>query len=76
MLPESAVINEYLEERYPEPALLPSDPAERAAARLLIFRHDEFTKPYYALRREEPGADVEFAAALAAIDAVLGRRRT
>ena len=30
VLPESAVINEYLEERYPEPALLPADPAERA----------------------------------------------
>jgi RNA polymerase-associated protein len=31
VLPESAVINEYLEERWPEPALWPSDPGERAA---------------------------------------------
>ena len=30
MLPESEVIMEYLEERYPEPALWPADPAERA----------------------------------------------
>ena len=30
VLPESVVINEYLEERYPEPALWPADPAERA----------------------------------------------
>ena len=30
VLPESAVIMEYLEERYPEPALLPADPADRA----------------------------------------------
>ena len=29
-LPESAVIMEFLEERYPEPALLPADPADRA----------------------------------------------
>ncbi len=30
-LPESAVIMEFLEERYPEPPLLPPDPADRAA---------------------------------------------
>ena len=32
VLPESLVIMEYLEERYPEPALWPADPAERARA--------------------------------------------
>ena len=31
VLPESVAIDEYLEERYPEPALLPADPGERAA---------------------------------------------
>lgn len=73
VLPESAVINEYLEERYPEPALLPDDPAARAAARLLIFRHDDLARPYYALRRESPGADVEFAAAADVLEDVLSR---
>lgn len=34
-LPESEVICEYLEERYPEPALLPKDPWDRARVRLL-----------------------------------------
>ena len=29
MLAESAVIDEYLDERYPEPSLWPADPAER-----------------------------------------------
>ena len=70
-LPESVVINEFLEERYPEPPLLPADPEARAAARLQIFRDDDFTKPYYALRRQQDGAEEAFAAALADLDATL-----
>ena len=47
-LPESSVIMEYLEERYPEPAFLPADPAERALARLSVFRFDDvFGNDYY-----------------------------
>jgi glutathione S-transferase len=58
LLPESVVIDEYLEERYPDPPLLPEDPGERAAARLLVFRFDEtLGDPYYAYRREQQGAD-------------------
>jgi glutathione S-transferase len=74
VLPESAVIMEYLEERYPEPALLAADPAERALARLWIFRHDDFTKPYYALRRGEEGAATHLDAELAKLDAALHGR--
>ena len=70
-LPESAVINELLEERYPEPPLLPVDPGARAAARLAIFRYEDFTRPYYALRRGQEGAEAAFADALAALDATL-----
>lgn len=70
-LPESAVIMEFLEERYPEPALLPPDPADRAAVRLLIFRDDDLTAPYYALRREEDGARERLDAALGRFDALL-----
>jgi glutathione S-transferase len=73
VLPESAVIAEYLEERYPEPALLPEDPAERAIARLLVFRFDDFSDPYYALRRAEPGAGEAFGAELEHLDALLSR---
>jgi glutathione S-transferase len=52
VLPESVVIMEYLEERFPEPALWPADPAERALARLWIERFDDrLGRDYYALRR-------------------------
>ena len=55
VLPESAVIMEYLEERYPSPALLPDEPEARAAARLAVFRFDALLgDDYYAYRRGDP----------------------
>lgn len=71
VLPESAVIGEYLNERYPEPPLWPTDPAERAAGRLLVFRFEDFSDPYYALRRGEDGARAAFEEELAMLDALL-----
>lgn len=71
ILPESAVIAEYLDERYPEPPLWPEDPGERAAGRLLVFRFDDLSKPYYAVRRGEDGARQRFEEELAALDSVL-----
>ncbi len=48
-LPESEVIMEFLEDSYPDPPLLPADPAERARARLLVHRFDELLgSDYYA----------------------------
>ena len=73
-LAESVVIMEFLEERYPEPALLPPDPADRAYVRLLIFRDRDLTDPYYAFRRSEEGAREQLDAALAGFDEVLAGR--
>jgi glutathione S-transferase len=70
-MPESAVIMEFLEDRYPEPALLPPDPADRAFARVRIFRNDDFTDPYYGLRRGEDGARPLFDEQLERLDAAL-----
>ena len=66
VLPESEVIMAYLEERYPDPALLPPDPETRAHARLLVHRFgDALTKDYYAFRRGDPNQLEERLAALA-----------
>jgi glutathione S-transferase len=59
VLPESRVIMEYLEERFPEPALWPVDAAERALARLLLERFDDLSGPYYELLMDRPGASEE-----------------
>src|SRR2546430_12544397 len=71
VLPESAVIDEYLEERYPDPPLWPADPGERSLGRLLVFRFDRFSKPYYALRRGDEGAREGLDVELAKLDALL-----
>jgi stringent starvation protein A len=74
VLPESEVINEYLEERYPEPPLWPADPAERALGRLLVYRFDRLSRPYYALRRGEESARSELHEQLSDLDSLLAGR--
>ena len=59
ILPESEVIMSYLEERFPEPALLNGDLRARATARLLVQRFGSILgDDYYAFRR---GDDNELA---------------
>ena len=73
VLPESVVIMEYLEERYPTPALLPPDPASRAQARLSVARFDTLLgDAYYAFRRGEAGADERLAGCLGHVDRGVG----
>jgi glutathione S-transferase len=52
ILPESEVIMNYLDERFPEPALLNGDMRTRAIARLRVQRFDAtLGDDYYAFRR-------------------------
>ena len=75
VLPESVVIMEYLDERFPEPPLWPRDSAERALGRLLVEQFDtRLGDAYYALRRGEPAATDALARRLAALDGLLEER--
>ncbi len=70
VLPESRVIMEYLEERHPDPPLLPSGLAERALVRLWFERFDDLSRPYYRVVFGGETAEV-LDAELAKLDAAL-----
>ncbi|HEV8249193.1 MAG TPA: glutathione S-transferase family protein [Gaiellaceae bacterium] len=74
VLPESVVIMEYLEERYPEPRLWPEDAAERALARLLVERFYRLGDPYYKVRRGDESARGDLEQRLGELDALLEER--
>jgi glutathione S-transferase len=42
---ESTVVNEYLEDAYPSPAMLPKDPYERARVRMIEDTTDQYVYP-------------------------------
>jgi len=53
VLYESCLINEYLEEKYPEPPLMPKDPAMKARIRILIdYGMNHLDGPYRKVRME------------------------
>src|SRR5688572_30933173 len=50
---ESCIINEYLEEKYPNPSLMPKDPYLRGRGRVLVdYALNYMHEPYWALRGE------------------------
>ena len=53
VLYESCIINEYLDEKYPEPPLMPKEPAKKAKIRILIdYGMNHFDPHYQNLRKE------------------------
>ena len=65
VIAESAVINEYLEEQFPEPALLSAAPQERARARMVIQMTDAYVfaryLPLFAIASTEGKASLPVA---------------
>jgi glutathione S-transferase len=50
---ESCIINEYLDEQYPNPPLMPNDPYLRGRGRVLVdYALNYIHEPYWALRGE------------------------
>jgi glutathione S-transferase len=50
---ESCIINEYLDEQYPDPPLMPKDPFLRARGRILVdYVMNYLHETYFALRNE------------------------
>jgi len=50
---ESCIINEYLDEKYPDPPLMPKDPYQRGRGRVLVdYGLNYMHEPYWALRGE------------------------
>ena len=57
---ESAIINEYLDEAFPEPALMPTDPHARAMTRIWVdYGNTRFNVASYTLVRENDTANQE-----------------
>ena len=56
ILYESNIINEYIDERFPHPQLMPADPVMRARARLFLFNFERelFVYVHQLERRDAP----------------------
>ena len=58
ILYESNIINEYIDERFPHPQLMPADPVMRARARLFLFNFErELFVHVQTLERRDPMKD-------------------
>jgi len=78
VIPDSTIIVEYLDERFPKPALFPTDAAERARCRILEDLGDMLLAPNLGVLVREvllkPDASTRDAAAVAQTKAELARQ--
>ena len=60
ILYESNIINEYIDERFPHPQLMPADPVMRARARLFLFNFErELFVHVQVLERRDPSKEAQ-----------------
>ena len=72
LIPESEVICEYLEDRYPGSGGLPGSPEERARARLISRIHDVYVSPQATILFRNMNPKTRDAAAVTAAVSALG----
>ncbi len=59
ILYESNIINEYIDERFPHPQLMPADPVQRARARLFLFNFEKELFTHVSVLENEKGKAAE-----------------
>jgi glutathione S-transferase len=68
VLTESEALDEYLDEVFPDPPMMPADPAGRAVVRALMRRFEDLSDSYYDARLDVVGALETYLAELASLD--------
>jgi len=59
VLYESNIINEYIDERFPHPQLMPADPVMRARTRLFLYNFEKELFSHVSVLEERGNADVQ-----------------
>jgi len=71
VLYESEALDEYLDERFPDPPMMSADPEGRARVRALMRRFEDLSDAFYDARKDVPGGIESYLDALDWVDDLL-----